>query len=268
MRTNQTLGLALALTIAGTAAAQNTLRLTAVIRDFRQDHPDMEFDLFTEVIPNLQVVQEDAVLSTLGSDGDPVFNGAGKTFFSTAENFDQWYDTVPGVNIEIRKTLTFTETFAGSGIYAFSDNFPAVPGTTFPPASGNFFPINNEGFGNEGNANNQHFTMELRTEFTYQGGEFFNYTGDDDLWVFINGQRVIDLGGVHQALDASVNLDDVATELGLEIGETYSFDLFYAERNTVASNFNAETSIVLIPSPGGLGVLGGLALLTGVRRRR
>ena len=267
MNTAHALGL-LSLMVASSAVmAQSSITLNATIRDFRQDHPDMEFDLFSEVIPNLQNIQENAVGTTLGSDGDPVFTGSGKTFFSTAENFDQWYDTIDGVNIEIQKSLTFTETFAGSGVFAFSDNFPAVPGSTFPAATGNFFPINGEGFGNEGNANNQHFTMELRTSFTYNGGEFFNYTGDDDLWVFINGQRVIDLGGVHQALDASINLDDVASDIGLVVGETYSFDLFYAERNTVASNFFAETSIALVPAPmGGLVVLSGL-MVSGRRRR-
>jgi len=50
--------------------------------------------------------------------------------------------------------------------------------------------------------------------------------------------------------------------LGITIGGTYDFDLFFAERHTVASSFRIDTSIALIspptamPEPGGLGLLG------------
>ena len=52
------------------------------------------------------------------------------------------------------------------------------------------------------------FTFELHTEFTYSPGQVFTFIGDDDVWVYINGVRVIDLGGVHSAITGTVMLFD------------------------------------------------------------
>src|SRR5690606_37883388 len=108
-----------------------------------------------------------------------------------------------------------------------------------------FFPIDGQGWGNEGRSHNYWFTFELHQQFTYRGGETLTFRGDDDLWVFINDRLVIDLGGVHSAQTATVHLDEVADDIGIEPGGTYGFDLFFAERHTSQSIFFLTTSILL-----------------------
>ncbi len=216
----------------------STLTLTGTIRDFTPDHPDFEKDPDHSggYGPDKGIVKP-----VLGSDRKPVFmdqRSPTGNWTTTKENFDQWY-RLDAPNRTKSCSLTLTRN-PGSNVYTFdSDIDPLFK------ARGGFFPIDNELAGNTpGYAHNYHFTYEVHYEFTYQPGQVFKFRGDDDLWVFINHQLVIDLGGVHEALPAEVNLDT----LGLVSGHTYAFDLFYAERHTTEANFRVETSIVFPPT--------------------
>ena len=88
---------------------------------------------------------------------------------------------------------------------------------------------------------NYGFAMKIQAEFVYVKGQYFEFNGDDDVWVFINNQLVVDIGGQHRKIKKSVNLDD----LHLTPGETYPFHIFYAERKRTQSNFMMRTSIDL-----------------------
>lgn len=206
--------------------------LTGAVRDFNDDHADFEKFSGTDVTPGL-------VEAMLGADGKPVYTGVCsdpaaanppcpfRQQMTTKANFDQWYRDDPAVNRTIPFTITLTP--GANGVSTFSSNA--------------FFPADGKGWDNQGRSHNFHFTFELHTEFFYKGGEIFTFTGDDDLWTFINGHLAIDVGGLHSETTRTVSLDDVKAQLGIEVGKTYSLDVFHAERHTSQSNFRIDTSI-------------------------
>lgn len=133
-------------------------------------------------------------------------------------SFSDWYNTKEGINQEIKGTLLLT-----NGTYDSKE----------------FFPLDGQGFGNEGRAHNYHFTTEAHVKFTYELGQVFSFRGDDDLWIFVNNKLALDLGGLHQPLTGTITFDN----LGLTAGQQYDMDIFHAERQTDASNFRVQTNI-------------------------
>jgi fibro-slime domain-containing protein len=250
----------------------DTIGLDAVIRDFRayadgQGHPDFQ------TFAGSTTVQ--LVAQNLDDEGKPVSSGNLRGFkikseykdssgrkinpamynaelgdnqgqltkgstsngFASVEGFAQWYRDVPGVNLSKSITLTLNRT-EGTNQYVFDSDIDTEHGT------GGFFPVNDDLYGNYTSDKNFHFTTEINTVFTYQRGEgqVFKFTGDDDVWVYIDGRLVVDLGGLHPKREQFLDLDRLDW---LMDGSTYTFDIFHAERRTSGSNFRIETTLNL-----------------------
>ena len=207
----------------GSPAHAQEIVIEATVRDFPDSHPDMEHAIGSE---------KNLVRKRLGDDDKPVFReGRGADTVRDRESFDQWYRDVDGLNQATTLPLTLRSSPEDARVYSFEDL--------------DFFPIDDQLLGNQGRRHNYHFTLEVHTFFAYEGGESFTFKGDDDLWVFVNGLRVIDLGGVHGSQAETVRFDEIAAEAGLKKGDVYPLDLFFAERHTTASHFTISTTAQL-----------------------
>lgn len=199
------------------------------MRDFTDAHPDFEGALGDD---------RGLVSDDLGSDGKPVYaGGAGATTTHGSEHFDQWFRDVAGVNESVSFAIRLTN--MGGNVFSYDNQ--------------EFFPIDGQLSGNQGREHNYHFTYELHTRFTYKGGEVFQFTGDDDLFVFINKRLAMDLGGVHAPESAEADLDDMADELGITPGNTYDLDFFFASAIRRSRPF-ASTRRSTASSPGCTGL--------------
>jgi fibro-slime domain-containing protein len=224
-------------TASGSGSGQscdNATKIDAVVRDFRgwtddkgAKHPDFENGNW--------VVDRGIVKPDLGSDQKPVYakSGASNTV-SGADSFNQWYRDVDGVNMRFVIPLQLQPKAGDPSTKVFD--------------SAAFYPIDGQGFGNQGQSHNYSFTTEIHTKFTYKGGETFKFVGDDDVFAFVNNKQVIDLGGIHVAQTGTVNMDAQAASLGIEKGKTYNMDIFHAERHITQSNFHMETKFECLES--------------------
>ncbi len=250
--------------------------LTGVVRDFKEKtveggHPDFEnrpANGFGRYSAN--------IATTIGPDSKPVYTGGGfkvasqwrdsqhrqisyhmfETYpapgdfegnsgpnstggITSADTFAQWFSDELGTNMSAPLTLAFVR--QPDGTYVFDDH-----DDPYYIDLGGFFPIDDRLFGNSPGVPNHnfHFTFELHGEFVYDAAvsQFFKFTGDDDVWVFINGELVIDLGGVHAAHDQYVDID----RLGLTSGDIYQIDFFFAERHRTQSNFRIQTNLPIV----------------------
>jgi fibro-slime domain-containing protein len=243
-----------------------TIRVPVTFYDFHADgsNPDFEPGIHFCGTPNCltnQGLKLNEIGTTLTAQRKPIYvPGTSVSYFSerVAKWFMPWqagdftipvyaasgtylYDSTIAIdtsykNVTIPDSLTFTLVPGSAGVYQFNNQ--------------SFFVLDGRGFGADdpGGQNPPHnfsFTMELHWEFTYQPGLNFNFSGDDDVWVFINGQRVIDLGGIHGATPAAVNLDQ--TPLGMAVGQEYMLDVFYAERRATGSDILITSNIIAGP---------------------
>ncbi len=124
------------------------------------------------------------------------------------------------------------ESGTGTHIYAVGSG-----GTEHYPASDNGVPHNNY-FG-------MNFAVQFELVEDYVGPLEYLFFGDDDMWVFLDGRLVCDIGGVHSSVGEYVNLWDYI-EKGTAGTHTLSF--FYTERGASGSSCYMQFTLPSVSS--------------------
>ena len=135
-------------------------------------------------------------------------------------------------------------------------------------AGANFFPLDSVGYqannnvedgieSSNGGDKNHNYFFGLRYDITFKLGDYigdlkYKFTGDDDLWVVLDGNKVvIDLGGIHQAATGEVNLWDRLLEKDQkkanltndQKSKKHTLTVLYMERGAVNSNCEMEFTL-------------------------
>ena len=134
------------------------------------------------------------------------------------------------------------------------ENVKDQEGNILDTAGADFYPLEGErklSYENSETAQNYFFGMRYDVSFKigdYVGPMNYEFTGDDDLWVLLDGKVVLDLGGIHQAASDTVDiwekLGKTADELTPEEKEKeHTLTVLYMERG--AGNSNCKMKFTL-----------------------
>lgn len=113
-------------------------------------------------------------------------------------------------------------------------------------AGSNFFPLDGVPRSEKSDDGNHNYFFGMRYDVTFKIGDYvgplnYTFTGDDDLWVVLDGKKiVIDLSGIHQAAKKEVNLWDYVKH---KDENEHTLTILYMERGVYESNCQMEFTL-------------------------
>lgn len=145
---------------------------------------------------------------------------------TTADTFDTWFRDVLETNLSMAHAITLQR---NGDVYEYLDD--------------EFHPIDGVLFADADVGHNRFLTYAIRSEFVYEecAGQFIEFDGNDDAWVYVDGQLAMDRGGVLPGTSQFVDMD----RLGLTDGESYQLHFFYAQRQAMQPVFRLRTNLIL-----------------------
>ena len=190
------------------------------------------------------------LLQGLDANGNVVFNYDEPGFFVNQDKTVQ----VGNAKRYLRKVYTdYKLTFNQTGDTYTLSSVKDGNGEKQTTSGSDFFPLDNVKVDYEGaytkkedssisGGNKTHnYYFGMRYDVTFKVGDYvgplnYSFTGDDDLWVVLDGKQVvIDLGGIHDAADKTVNLwDYIKTDEDKQ--QEHTLTILYMERGVGESN--------------------------------
>ena len=204
--------------------------------------------------------------------------------YACPESLEMWYQDVEGLNKKHLHTLYQTdysqtnrfvydyknhENTLNNLVSTSKDNIQMkITNNYFLPLGAEtwtFYDITLDGKEDGKNIGNFYFTVEAKGYFKYEPDTKIIVDADDSLWIFINGQLAIDLGGTHGVqgditrifpadddLTLTINHEEVTykynQDFNLIEGQYYPIHIFYAERGCCGSGLKLDTPLIYSPS--------------------
>ena len=194
------------------------------------------------------------------------------TNMTTVTGTDGQTHSVPiyGMAVDAYKSIVLTDN--GTDTYSFEAGYSGTKkdvqydqesGTIYNGTNGGdesgFYPLEDLGYEQPGlltatskvnnGAKNGSFTLRGESQFVYNKDSnlYFTFTGDDDVYMYINGTLALDLGGAHGRNSKTVELNKLdPVKYGLVEGQVATFTFFYMERCSDASTFGIKTNMKLV----------------------
>ncbi len=193
-----------------------------------------------------QEVEQGMVDFYLDKNNFPVAIGGELTSNRGLSNMKRWFNAVEGKSKAYAGTIKMNYKTSGS---------------EFEFASEEFYPLDEAGFSSSDAVNrdghNHLFTMSFAVPFTVlvSGEEEFRIVADDDTFVFVGNELAIDMGGIHEATEGALRInengevytaisdEDLAySGIKLQKSEGSIIRIFHADRDASESTFKFRFS--------------------------
>ncbi len=218
--------------------------------------------------PDLTVPTDSSVKYNVNNN----FSGGSWGTYASATSYSHTYyeyDSTNGLDNAYITTINKTNKTAQLDYYNNSNKVHSNSNTD------GFFPFNRNNLLNSSYAQDLGFGMKLEIPFTLEAnGEFsdgmhqvFEFSGDDDLWVYIDDRLVLDLGGAHARTEGKIDFADrtVTANQTQQVGGSgrnsefnwfdntdpdaiHTMTIYYMERGMYDSNLKFGFSFHAIPN--------------------
>ena len=196
------------------------------------------------------------LLKEIDNNGNVIFNYAEPGFFVDSDYSVQFGGSIfgGGKTRNLRKVYKdYTLEFARKGDTYTLKGVRNKDNGWVTGAGNDFYPLDKVLPSYEESQRSHNYYFGMRYDVTFKIGDYvgplnYKFTGDDDLWVVLDGKKiVIDLGGIHSAAGKTVDLwyyiGQAANLTEAQKQQNHTLTILYMERGAGESNCQMEFTL-------------------------